>query len=107
VRTLGDLQLILSAAGKYTGTGVNHATESFAGDQERRALEGGSASLLRYVATRTDGKHLHAETSLIACDAIRPQKRQRLEGGRSTGHTFDGAGSVLPTCIQHCWQIRP
>jgi len=70
VRTLGDLQLILSAAGKYTGTGVNHAAESFAGDLELRTLEGGSAALLRYVATRTDGKHLHAETSLIACDAI-------------------------------------
>jgi hypothetical protein len=36
---------------------------------EFRAVEGGSAALLRYVATRTDGKHLHAETKLIACDA--------------------------------------
>jgi hypothetical protein len=70
VRTLDDLQLILSAAGKYTGTGVNHAAESFTGDLEVRALEGGSAALLRYVATRTDGKHLHAETTLIACDAV-------------------------------------
>lgn len=71
MRTLDDLQLILAAAGKYAGTGVNHAAESFTGNLELRALEGGSAALLRYVATRSDGKHLHAETTLIACDALR------------------------------------
>jgi hypothetical protein len=69
VRTLDDLRLILSAAGSYTGSGVNHAAESFTGSLTLQALEGGSAALLRYVATRTDGKHLHAETTLIACDA--------------------------------------
>lgn len=69
MRALDDLRLILSAARKYTGTGVNHAAESFTGDLELRALEGGSAALLHYVATRMDGKHLHAETTLIACDA--------------------------------------
>lgn len=70
MRTLDDLQLILSAAGEYTGTGGNHAAESFTGDLALRALEGGSAALLHYVATRTDGKHLRAETTLIACDAL-------------------------------------
>ncbi len=70
MRPLDDLQSILSAAGKYTGTGVNHAAESFTGDLALQALEGGSAALLHYVATRTDGKHLHAETTLIACDAL-------------------------------------
>lgn len=65
-----DLRLILSAAGKYSGTGVNHAAESFSGDLELRALEGGSAALLRYVATRSDGKHLHAETTLVACNPL-------------------------------------
>jgi hypothetical protein len=69
VCTLDDLRLILSAAGSYTGSGVNHAAESFTGSLALQALEGGSAALLRYVATRTDGKHLHAETTLIACDA--------------------------------------
>ncbi len=67
---LDDLRLILSTAGKYCGTGVNHAAESFTGNLELRALEGGSAALLHYVATRTDGKHLHAETTLVACDAL-------------------------------------
>jgi hypothetical protein len=69
VRTLDDLRLIISVAGKYTGGGVNHAAELFTGTLALQALEGGSAALLRYVATRTDGKHLHAETTLIACDA--------------------------------------
>jgi hypothetical protein len=69
VRTLDHLQLILAAAGKYAGTGVNHAAEAFTGNLELRALEGGNAAQLRYVATRSDGRHLHAETGLIACDA--------------------------------------
>jgi hypothetical protein len=70
VRDIDDLRLILSAVGKYSGTGVNHAAESFSGELELRALEGGSAALLRYVATRSDGRHLHAETTLVACDPL-------------------------------------
>lgn len=70
MRNLDDLRLILSTAGKYSGTGVNHAAEPFNGELELRALEGGSAALLRYVATRSDGKHLHAETTLVACDSL-------------------------------------
>ncbi len=68
--SLDDLRLILSTAGMYSGTGVNHAAELFTGDLQLRALEGGNAALLRYVATRRDGKHLHAETTLVACDAL-------------------------------------
>jgi hypothetical protein len=68
MNALESLQVILSAAGSYGGEGVNHSAEHFTGQLELRVLEGGHAALLHYVATRVDGKHLHAETALIGLD---------------------------------------
>lgn len=63
-----SLRLVLTAAGRYSGSGVNHVGEAFTADLELQQLTGNNAALLQYVATRSDGKHLHAETALVSCD---------------------------------------
>ena len=51
------------------GSGVNHEGEHFSGRLVLRSLVGGSAVLLHYTATRSDGQHLHEEVTLLGVNA--------------------------------------
>lgn len=53
----------------FEGTGTNHEAEDFVGRLELQPLVNGSALMLHYTATRTDGKHLHQEATLLATGA--------------------------------------
>jgi hypothetical protein len=59
--------LALLAAGPtaFRGRGVNHEDESFIGELNVQALEGGRAVLLRYTATLSSGDVAHSESTLL------------------------------------------
>ena len=56
------------AFGTYTGTGVNHADEPFAGTFKLEPILAGRGFQLRFLATGADGTVYHAEHSLLAPD---------------------------------------
>jgi hypothetical protein len=60
------LAALLSQSPTFIGTGTNHEGENFVGRLEMQALVNASALMLHYTATRTDGKHLHKEATLLA-----------------------------------------
>ena len=59
---------LLSGPLKLVGHGTNHESEAFIGRLEIQSLVNGSSLLLQYTATRTDGKHLHREATLLGTD---------------------------------------
>lgn len=60
------LKALLSQTPTFVGNGTNHEGEHFVGRLEMQALVNASALVLHYTATRTDGKHLHKEATLLA-----------------------------------------
>ncbi len=60
------LAALLAQASSFSGHGTNHEGEHFAGRLELVPLVNASALMLHYTATRTDGKHLHQEATLLA-----------------------------------------
>ena len=60
------LKALLSQVPIFVGHGTNHEGEHFVGRLEMQALVNASALMLHYTATRTDGKHLHKEATLLA-----------------------------------------
>ena len=56
------------AFGTYTGTGVNHSGEAFAGTFKLEPVLAGRGFQIRYLATGADGVLYHAEHSLLAPD---------------------------------------
>jgi hypothetical protein len=56
---------LLSRPLNFVGQGTNHEGEIFVGRLEIQSLVNGSSLLLQYTATRTDGKHLHKEATLL------------------------------------------
>lgn len=63
---MGVLQTLMSAPGTWTGQGVNHEQERFAGALVVEPLVGGAAVLLRYKAVLEDGSVAHEECTLLA-----------------------------------------
>lgn len=63
------LTILLSNSRGFVGQGVNHEGEAFRGVFEVQPLINNSAVMLHYTATRTDGVHLHKETTLLATNA--------------------------------------
>jgi hypothetical protein len=59
------VQRLLALRSPLAGSGVNHAGERFTATLEIVRLAGGRAALLNYTATAIDGRHLHAESTLI------------------------------------------
>lgn len=62
------LTTLLRLPSVLTGAGTNHERESFIGHMELHPLVGNRGVLIHYVATRTDGKHLHREATLLSKD---------------------------------------
>lgn len=60
------LAALLAQASSFSGHGTNHEGEPFVGQLELQPLVNASALMLHYTATRTDGKHLHQEATLLA-----------------------------------------
>ncbi len=60
------LAALLSHPTTFSGRGSNHEGENFVGRLELQPLVNASALMLHYTATRTDGKHLHTEATLLA-----------------------------------------
>ncbi len=63
------LAALLAQANSFSGHGTNHEGEHFAGRLTMEPLVNASALMLHYTATRTDGKHLHKEATLLAVAA--------------------------------------
>lgn len=59
------LEALCARIGSFTGEGTNHEGERFIGRLEIESLPGGYALLIRYLATRDDGLHLHREATLL------------------------------------------
>ena len=70
---------LLSRPLKLVGHGTNHEGETFVGRLEIQSLVNGSSLLLHYTATRTDGKHLHKEATMLGTSLNR--------GGRANSDT--------------------
>jgi hypothetical protein len=66
---MGLISALLAQPRRFAGAGVNHEGERFTGRLEIEPLVAGRALLLRYTATRDDGRHLHAEATLLAAGA--------------------------------------
>jgi hypothetical protein len=60
------LVALLAQARTFSGKGINHEGEGFQGYLELQPLVNASAVMLHYSATRSDGKHLHQEATLLA-----------------------------------------
>lgn len=60
------LAALLAQASTFSGHGSNHEGEDFVGRLELQPLVNASALMLHYTATRTDGKQLHQEATLLA-----------------------------------------
>jgi hypothetical protein len=60
------LKALLSQAPTFVGNGSNHEGEHFVGRLELQPLVNDSALVLHYTATRSDGKPLHQEATLLA-----------------------------------------
>lgn len=60
------LTALLSQPTAFCGPGTNHEGEDFVGRLDMQPLVNASALMLHYTATRTDGKHLHRESTLLA-----------------------------------------
>jgi hypothetical protein len=60
------LATLVARAGVFTGEGVNHEGEDFAGRLEVIAVMGGRAVTMHYTAVGLDGQHLHEEFTLLA-----------------------------------------
>ncbi len=60
------LAALLAQARNFSGHGTSHEGEHFAGRLVMALLVNASALMLHYTATRTDGKHLHREATLLA-----------------------------------------
>ena len=63
------LTALISGPHKFTGAGVNHAGENFTATLVLQPLVAGSALMLHYVATRTDGVQVHSEATLLGSSA--------------------------------------
>lgn len=63
------LAALLAQASSFSGHGTNHEGEHFVGRLELQPLVNASALMLHYTATRTDGKQLHQEATLLAAAA--------------------------------------
>lgn len=60
------LKALISQAPIFVGKGSNHEGEHFVGRPELQASVNGSALVLHHTTTRSDGKHLHKEATLLA-----------------------------------------
>lgn len=60
------LAALLAQASSFSGQGTNYEGEHFVGRLELQPLVNASALMLHYTATRTDGKPLHKEATLLA-----------------------------------------
>jgi len=60
------LAALLAQASRFSGQGTNHEGERFTGRLGLQPLVNASALMLHYTATRTDGKQLHQEATLLA-----------------------------------------
>ena len=60
------LTTLAARAGVFTGRGVNHENEAFTARMTITPVMAGRALTLHYVATGTDGHHLHEEFTLLA-----------------------------------------
>ena len=60
------LAALLAQASSFSGQGTNYEGEHFVGRLELQPLVNASALMLHYPATRTDGKPLHKEATLLA-----------------------------------------
>lgn len=63
------LAALLAQATTFSGNGTNHEGENFIGRLDMQPLVNASALMLHYTATRTDGKQLHTEATLLAAAA--------------------------------------
>ena len=59
------LGALTSGPTAFRGEGINHENEPFIGKLTVQALEGGSAALLKYVATLSSGELAHSESTLL------------------------------------------
>jgi hypothetical protein len=59
------LGVLTSGPTAFRGEGINHENEPFVGELSVQTLEGGSAALLKYVATLQNGEVAHSESTLL------------------------------------------
>lgn len=62
------LSALLAGPRRFAGAGFNHEGEHFTAVLELQPLVQGSALMWHYTATRDDGLHLHAESTLLSTD---------------------------------------
>ena len=59
------LGVLTSGPTAFHGEDINHENEPFVGELTVQSLEGGSAALLKYVATLQNGEVAHSESTLL------------------------------------------